>query len=100
MAWMVEGLNGGFVAGSPGFVESSGKTSQTISHSFSISAAICFWSAWKGELVNVVEVLTDESVEVWEKLGLGTYSNEGLVSVLEMVLRSGGGRGHEVMLTG
>ena len=98
MAWVVEGLNGGFVAGSPGFVESSGKTSQTVSHSFSISAAICFWSAWKGEVANVVEVLIDESVEVWEKLRLGTYSREGLVSASEMALRLGGVGGHEVML--
>ena len=40
--------------------------------------------------MNVVEVLIDESVEVWEKLRLDTYPKEGLVSVLEMVLRSGG----------
>ena len=93
MAWVVEGLNGWFVAGSPGIVESFGKTSQTVSHSFLISAAICFWSAWKGEVVIVVEVFFDESVEVWEKLRLGTYSKEGLVSVSEMALRSGGGGG-------
>ena len=67
-------LNGWFVAGSPGFVESSGKTHQTVSNSFSISGAIFFWSAWKGEVVNVVEVLIDKSVEVWERLRLGTYS--------------------------
>ena len=79
MAWVVEGLIGWFVVGSPGFVESSGKTSHTVSRSFSISAAICFWSAWKGEVGNVVEVLTDESVGVWERLRLGTYSKEGLV---------------------
>ena len=30
----------GFVTGSPVFAESSGKMSQTVSHSFSISAAI------------------------------------------------------------
>ena len=45
MAWVVERLDGWCVTGSPGFVESSGKTSQTVSHSFSISAAMCFWSA-------------------------------------------------------
>ena len=45
MAWVVERLDGWCVTGSPGFVESSGKTSQTVSHSLSISAAICFWSA-------------------------------------------------------
>ena len=49
-----EGLDGGFVTGSPRFVESSGKTSQTVSHFFSVSTAMCFWSAWKGEMVNVV----------------------------------------------
>ena len=73
MAWVVEELDGGFVTGSPGFVESSGKTSQTFSYSFSISAAMCFWSAWKGEVVNVVEVQTDECVEVWENLRLAPY---------------------------
>ena len=45
MAWVVERLDGWCVTGSPGFVESSGKTSQTVSHSFSISATTCFWSA-------------------------------------------------------
>ena len=80
MAWVVEVVRCWLVAGSPGFVESSGKTSHTVSHSFSISAAIYFWSAWKGEVVIVVEVLTNECVEVWKRLRLGTYSQEGLVS--------------------
>ena len=40
-----EGLDGGFVTGSPRFVESSGKTSQTVSHFFSVSTAMYFWSA-------------------------------------------------------
>ena len=31
-------------------------------------------------VVNVVEVLTNESLEVWERLRLGAYSKEGLVS--------------------
>ena len=65
MPWVVEGVKCWFVAGSPGFVESSGKTSHTVSHSFSISASICLWSAWKREVVNVVEVFTNKSVEVW-----------------------------------
>ena len=43
--------------------------------------------------MNVVEVLIDESVEVWEELRLDTYSKEGLVSVSVMALRSGGGGG-------
>ena len=64
---------------SPGFAKSSGKTSQTVSHSFSISAVMCFWSAWKGEVVNVVEVLTYKFVEVWESLRLDSYSNEVIV---------------------
>ena len=93
MAWVVEGLYDWFVAGSPGFLESSGNASQTVSHYFSISSAICFWSAWKGKVVNVVEVLNDEIVVEWERLRLGTYSKEGLVSVSEMTLRSGGGGG-------
>ena len=49
-----ERLDGGFVTGSPRFVESSGKTSQTVSHFFSVSTTMCFWSAWKGEMMNVV----------------------------------------------
>ena len=53
-AWVMEGLDGGFVTGSPGFAKSSGKTSHTVSDSFSISAATCFWSTWKREVVNVV----------------------------------------------
>ena len=42
MAWVVEEIDSGFVTGSPGFAKSSGKTSQTVSHCFSISAAMCF----------------------------------------------------------
>ena len=48
------GLGGGFVTGSPGFAGSSGKTFQTVSNSFSISAVMCSQSAWKGQVVNVV----------------------------------------------
>ena len=81
---MVEGLDGGFVAGSPEFVESSGKNSLTVSHSFPISTAMCFWSAWKGEMVNVVEVHTEECVKVWQNLRLYPYSNERLLYVSEM----------------
>ena len=44
MACVVEGRGGGFVTDSPGFVESSGKTSQTVHHSCSISAAMFFLS--------------------------------------------------------
>ena len=72
-AWVVEELDGGLIAGSAGFEEGSGKTSQTVSHSFSILAAMCFWSAWKGEVVNLVEVLTNEYVEVWKNLRLHPY---------------------------
>ena len=79
-AWMVKELDSGFVTGSPGFVESSGKTSQTVYHSFSIYAAMYFRSAWKGEVVSVVEVLTDECVEV----RLDPYSNKRLLHVSEM----------------
>ena len=42
----------------------------------SISAVMCFWSAWKGEVVNVIEMLTDKCVEVWDNLRLDPYSNE------------------------
>ena len=40
---------------------------------FSISAAMCFWSVWKGEVVNVVEVLTSECFQKWENLRLDPY---------------------------
>ena len=43
-AWVVEGLNDGFVTGPPGFSESSGKTSETVSHSFSILPQCIFVS--------------------------------------------------------
>ena len=51
-----ESLGGyhGFVTGSRGVLESSEKTSQTVSHSFSISTAMWFCSARKKEVVNVV----------------------------------------------
>ena len=52
--WVVEGLDDGLVTGSSWFVENSGKTPQTVSHSFSFSAETCFWSAWKEEVVNLV----------------------------------------------
>ena len=93
MAWVVEGLDGGFVTSFLGFVESFGKTSQTVSHSFSISATMCFWSAWKGEVVNVVEVLTDKCVEVCENLRLDPYSHEMLLYVLEVGFETRWGRG-------
>ena len=53
-----------------GYAESSGKTFQTVSHSFSISTEMYFLSAWQREVVNVVEVLTDKCVEVWENFKL------------------------------
>ena len=52
-AWVLYRIDGGFVTGSPGFAESSRKTSQTVFNSFSISVAMCCWSAWKGGVVNV-----------------------------------------------
>ena len=92
-AWVLEGLGGGFITGSPGFAESSGKTSQTVYHSFSISAAMHFWSAWKGEVVNVVEVLNDECVEVLENLRLDLYSNGTLLYISEMGVEARWGEG-------
>ena len=92
MAWVVEGLDGGFVTGSPGFAESSGKTSQTVFHSFSISTTMCFWSAWKGKVVNIVEMFTGKCVEVWDNLRLDPYSNGRLLYILEMGIESWWGR--------
>ena len=61
---MVEELDGRIVAGSPmGFPESSGKTSHTISHSRSILPMSFCRSAWKEEVVKVIEALTDQCVE-------------------------------------
>ena len=76
------------------------KTSQTVSHSFSIPTAICFWSVWKGEKVNVVEVLIDKCVEMWENLRLGLYSNEGSLSVSEVGVEARWRRGHSRMFVG
>ena len=42
MAWAVERLDGWCITGFQGFVKISEKTSQTVSHSFSISAVMCF----------------------------------------------------------
>ena len=92
-AWVLEGLGGGFVTGSPEFAQSSGKTSQTVSHSFSISAMMRFWSAWKGEAVNVVEVLIDKCAEVLENLRLGLYSNGTLLYISEMGVEARWGEG-------
>ena len=98
MAWVVEGLDGGFATGSPGSLESSGKTPQTVTHSVLIFVTMCFWSAWKGEVGNVVEVLTDECVEVWENLRLDPCSNEMLLYVLKINVEAWWVRGHEVMI--
>ena len=60
---MVEELDGGIVACSPkGFPESSGKTSQTVSHSCSIPAMSFCRLAWKEEVVKVIEALIDQRV--------------------------------------
>ena len=63
MALVVKGLDGGFVTGCPGFTGSSWKASQTVSDSFLIFTAMCFWLALKGEVMNLVEVYNDECVE-------------------------------------
>ena len=61
--WLVDELNGGIVAGSlMGFSESSEKTSHTVSHSCSISAIYFCKLAWKEEVVEVIEALTDQRV--------------------------------------
>ena len=86
--------------GSSAFLESYGKASQKMPHSFAISTAMCFWSTRKGEKVNVVEVLTDKCVEVWENLRLHLYSNEGLLSVSEVGVEAWWGRGHKGMFEG
>ena len=98
IAWEIEGLDGGFVTDATVFAESSEKTYETVSHYLSISAVMCFWSAWKGEVVNVIEMLTGKCVEVWENLRLDPYSNERSLCVWKWVLRLSGWRTHEVML--
>ena len=68
------------------------KTSQTVSHSLSISNMMFLVS------LEVVEVLTDECVEVLENSRLDPYSNERLLYFSEMGVKACWGRGHEVML--
>ena len=43
--------------------------------------------------MNVVEVLTDKCVEVWENLRVDLYSTDGLLSVLEIGIEARWGRG-------
>ena len=60
---MVEELDGRIAAGSPiGYLESSGKTSHTISHSRSILAKSVCTLVWKEEVVKVIEALGDQCV--------------------------------------
>ena len=44
-------------------------------------------------MVNVVGVLSDECVEVWENLRLDSYSNERFLYVLELGVEARWGRG-------
>ena len=62
--WLiVEELHGRIVADSHmGFLESSGKTSHTVSHSRSISAMSFSRLAWKEEVVKMIEALIDQCV--------------------------------------
>ena len=61
--WLVEELDGGILAGSlMGFLESSGKTSHTGSHSCLILAMSFCRLVWKEELVKVIEALADQTV--------------------------------------
>ena len=48
--------------------------------------------------MNVIEMLTDKCVEVWENLRLDPYSNERSLYVWKWLLRLSGGGRHEVML--
>ena len=60
---MVEELDGRIVVGSPiGFLESSGKTSHTVSNSCSISAKSVCTLAWEEEVVKMIEALGDQCV--------------------------------------
>ena len=60
------------------------KNNLLFSYSFSISNAMCFWSTKKGEVVNVVEMLIDKCLELWESFRFDPYSNESLLHVSEM----------------
>ena len=62
--WLiVDELHERIVAGSPmRFLESSGKTSHTVSHSRSISAMSFSRLAWKEEVVKMIEALIDQCV--------------------------------------
>ena len=72
--WVVEGLVGRIVAYSLGLSESYGKTSHTVSQSFSNSFSIrlSLWSTWKekgsggGEAISnarVLSVLNEEEIQ-------------------------------------
>ena len=64
---------GGRVVGVVEVAWSVGLSVEEVLCYFSISAAMCFWSVWKGEVVNVVEVLTSECFQKWENLRLDPY---------------------------
>ena len=60
---VVKGLVKGIVAGYLKFFESSGKTSHTVFHYFSISATrLSFWLTRKEKVVKMVEVLVAQRV--------------------------------------
>ena len=66
-----DGLEVGLLQVLQGYWRAVGRLPKQTRIFFSISAAMYFWSAWKGEVVKVcVEVLTDECIEVWESLRL------------------------------
>ena len=51
-------------------------------------------------MVNVVGVLSDECVEVWENLRLDSTQMRGYCTFWNWVLRPGGEGEHDVMLVG
>ena len=63
IVWLVEELDGGTVAGSLiGFLESSGKSSHTVSHYCSISVMSICRLAWKEDMIKLIEVFADQRV--------------------------------------
>ena len=81
---MVEELDGRIVAGSAmGFPDSSGKTSNTASHSRSVSTMSFCRLVWKEEVVKVIEALIDQCV------GRSVGGSKGLNGLLTSSLRWG-----------
>ena len=76
-----------------GLNKALGRLPRQLPPSFSISVAMSFVSAWKGQVVNWCEVLTYKCVEVWESLRLIHTQMRGYCKFQKWVLRLDSGWG-------